>query len=290
VPPSPAIAAPAGLPQFPGYGTIEEVISRGIGKRYLAQRLSDGLTVAVRAIAPSLRPTAGQLDDFFRSARFLLKLEHPHLVRLCDLGCHADRLYFVAEHIGGHDIASLVQREGPLPIRRVVRWADQMLRALKYAHALHFVHGDIKPANVIISARTGRPAVQLADFGIARVYHSAPFSGLSLTGDILSAAAFLPPEVLLNYQEARPAADQYAAAATLYFMLAGTHALNLPSEIQHRFTSLLRQQVVPLRERRPEVPAALAEVIHKAMSRTPAHRYKNVSEFRQALIEASRTT
>ncbi len=105
---------------------------------------------------------------------------------------------------------------------------------------------------------------------------------------MLTAAAFLPPEVLLNYQEAKPAADQYAVAATLYFLLAGTHALNLPAELHRRFTSLLRQQLVPLRDRRPDVPIALAEVIHKAMSRTPAQRYKNVVEFRHALV-ASRT-
>ena len=77
-------------------------------------------------------------------------------------------------------------------------------------------------------------------------------------------------------------------AASLYYLLAGTHALNLPSEIHRRFTSLLKQQVVPLRERRPEVPEAIANVIHKAMARAPAQRYRNVADFRQALLEAAK--
>jgi serine/threonine protein kinase len=286
-PPPAAALEPGVLPQFPGYATVRHLSSDGLGPLYLARRLSDSGQVAVRTIVPSLRPTPTHLDDFFRSARFLLKLDHSHLVRLCDLGCHADRLYFVSEHGGGADAAAIVKRYGPLPVRRVVRWADQILRALQYAHALHFVHCDIKPANLIVTKANGREVARLADFGIARVYQSAPFSGLSITGDVVSVAAFLPPEVLFNYQEAKPAADQYAVAATLYFLLAGTHALSLPAEIHRRFTSLLRQHVVPLRERRPEVPAALADVIHKAMSRTPAQRHKNVVEFRHALLEAA---
>lgn len=274
------------LPQFPGYATEQVLSEDGIGPLYRARRLTDGSEVVIRTIVPSLRPTPAQLDDFFRTARFLLKLEHRHLARLADLGFNADRLWFVSEHAQGADAQAIVKRDGPLQVQRAVRWADQILRALKYAHMLHFVHCDIKPANLIVAEANGQEVVKLADFGIARVYQSAPFSGLSITGDILTAAAFLPPEVLLNYQEAKPAADQYAVAATLYFLLAGTHALDLPTEIHHRFTSLLRQQVVPLRDRRPEVPAALADAIHKAMSRAPSQRYKNVVEFRHALVAA----
>jgi eukaryotic-like serine/threonine-protein kinase len=280
--PSPA-QVPGVLPQFPGYATEQLLGEDGVGPLYRARRLTDGSVVAIRTIVPSLRPTPSQLDDFFRAARFLLKLEHRRLERLCDLGFHADRLWFVSERSDGADAMAIVKRDGPLQVRRALSWADQVLRALRYAHALHFVHCDIKPANLIVAQEEGHEVVKLADFGIARVYQSAPFSGLSITGDVLTAAAFLPPEVLLNYHEAKPAVDQYALAATLYFLLAGTHALDLPTELHHRFSSILRQRVVPLRERRPEVPAALADVIHKAMSRAPSHRYKNVVEFRHAL-------
>ena len=281
-------AAPLGLPSFPGYATVRELSLAGLGPLYLARRDKDRMEMAIRTIVPPHAPTQPQLDEFFRSARFLLKLEHRYLAGLCDLGFSGGRLWFASEHTKGADAASIVQRRGPLSISRALRWGDRILRGLTYAHGLHFVHGDIKPANVLISKDKSRERVQLADFGIARLYHEAPFSGLSITADILAAAAFLPPEVLLNYQEAKPAADQYSVAATLYFLLAGTHALDLPKEIHRRFTSLLKQQAVPLRERRPEVPEAMADVIHKAMSRTPAHRYKSVVEFRQALLDAAK--
>jgi serine/threonine-protein kinase len=277
------------VPRVPGYVLERELSRDGLGVCHLGHRRGTDVPVVIRTILPALRPTPQQLADFLRMARFVLKLEHRHLVRLCDVGAAGDHLYFVSEYVKGCDAATLVQRDGPQPVARVVRLGVQLLEVLKYTHGLNFVHCDIKPSNLIVTTHQGRASGKLADFGIARIYHSAPFSGLSITGDVLAAAAFLPPEVLLNYQEAKPAADQYAVAATLYFLLAGTHALKLPDEVRRRFTSLLRQQVVPLRDRRPDVPAALADVIHKAMARTPALRYKNVMEFRQALLKAAGT-
>jgi serine/threonine-protein kinase len=280
LPPEPGV-----LPAIPGYTMVREQARDGLGTVYVGKRKSDEQPVTIRTITPSRRATAGHLDDFLRSARVLLKLQHPHIVQLSDLGVAGDQLFFVYEYFVGLDAATVVKRDGPQPILRVLRWGSQMLQALRHAHSVQLVHCDIKPSNIIVTKVEGREIVKLADFGIARVYQAAPFSGLSITSDVLGAAAFLPPEVLLNYQEAKPGADQYAVAATLYFLLAGTHALNLPKELHHRFTSLLKQLVVPLRERRPDVPEGLAAAIHKAMSRTPGQRFKNVAEFRQALVE-----
>lgn len=281
---TPVPLAPGVLPAIPGYSVLREQARDGLGTVYVGKRKSDEQPVTIRTITPSLRATPRHLDAFLRSARQLVKLQHPHLVQLYDLGVAGDQLFFVSEYFVGLDAATVVKREGPQPVARALRWGNQMLQALRYAHDQHCVHCDIKPSNVMVTKVEGREIVKLADFGIARAYQSAPFSGLSITSDVLSAAAFLPPEVLLNYQEAKPGADQYAVAATLYFLLAGTHALDLPNELHHRFSSLLNQMLVPLRERRADVPEALAGVIHKAMSRTPEQRYKNVVEFRHALL------
>jgi eukaryotic-like serine/threonine-protein kinase len=284
---TPAPPDPGVLPTIPRYTVIREQSRDGLGVVYIAKRTGDDLLFTIRTITPKVRPTPTQLDDFLRAARFLLKLQHRLMVQLCDVGATGDLLFFVSEHVpDAVNAAALVQRDGPQPMMRVMRWGSQILQALRYAHGLHFVHCDIKPSNLLVTKFEGREIVKLADFGIARVYQCAPFSGLSITGDILSAAAFLPPEVLLNYQQAKPAADQYAVAATLYFLMAGTHALNLPTELHRRFSSLLHQAVVPLRERRPDVPAGIADVIHKAMARAPAQRYKNVVDFRHALVKA----
>ena len=160
------------------------------------------------------------------------------------------------------------------------------MKALQYAHAEHFVHRDIKPSNVLVTEVEGKEVVKLADFALARVYQAAPFSGLSLTEALLSLASFMPPEVLYNFQEINPLADQYSIAAVIYHVLTGRPVLDLPNEGRKRFSTLTRRQHVPLCERREDVPPALAAAIHKALARTPILRHSDIAEFRQAMIHA----
>src|SRR5438094_79183 len=137
------------------------------------------------------------------------------------IGGGASGFYFVAEFVPGLNAAQILERDGPLPIQRAIRWAEQILQGLKYAHAKQFIHRDIKPSNLIVADMGGREVVKLTDFAVARVYHGAPFSGLSLTKALLNLASFIPPEVLFNYQEVNPLADQYSVAAVVYHLLTG---------------------------------------------------------------------
>ena len=107
-----------------------------------------------------------------------------------------------------------------------------------------------------------------------------------MTAALLELAAFMPPEVLFNYQEINPRADQYSAAAVLYHLLTGP-ALEPPGTIGSRYSSLLRRTYLPIRDRRDDVSAPLAEAIHTALSRSPEKRFADVSEFRQALLRAA---
>jgi len=103
----------------------------------------------------------------------------------------------------------------------------------------------------------------------------------------LERASFLPPEVLFNYQDARPQTDQYAAAAVIYYLLTGAPGLQMPRQKERRYSSLLRNQVMPIQERRADVPAALADALHRALSRSPDQRFADVAEFRQALLRSA---
>ena len=85
--------------------------------------------------------------------------------------------------------------------------------------------------------------------------------------------------------EARPPVDQYAAAATLYNLLTGTCVHDFPADFQQRFLKILQDAPVPLRNRRPDVPAALAAVIHRALDRNPEQRYSDSAAFRDALLQ-----
>jgi eukaryotic-like serine/threonine-protein kinase len=271
-------------PTIAGY-LLERELGRGaMGTTYLAQRIIDGGICAIKVVQPGVQGSKAQIDEFIKSARFLTQLTHPHIVRLLDAGLCPTGFYFVSEYVPGVNAAQLLQRDGPLTLKRSLRIGSQILQALQYAHSKHFVHRDLKPANVLIGEEGGKEIVKLADFGLARTYHATPFGGLSVTAALLNLASFMPPELLFNYQEVNPLADQYAVAALLYHLLTGADVV--PQVHQTRYSSLLRRYCVPLSERRKDVPPAVAEVIHKALSRAPSQRFKNVAEFRQALIRA----
>jgi serine/threonine-protein kinase len=242
--------------------------------------------MAVKVVTPSFAGSSAQVEEFLRSARTLTNLEHPRIVRLHEVGVCPSGFYFVSDYVPGYSAIDILKRNGPLALKRALGWADQMLAALEHAHAQGFVHHGIKPANVLVALVAGKEEVKLADFALARVWQAAPFSGLSVTAAMLELAAFLPPELLFNYQESNPPADQYSVAAVLYHILTAAQPLEIPREPSQCYTSMLRRQCVPIRERRADVPAALADAIHKALARTPNLRFASCAEFRQALTAA----
>src|SRR5205814_1327112 len=150
-------------------------------------------------------------------------------------------------------------------------------------HERGFVHRDIKPSNMLITHVGGKEEVRLADFGLARVYQASHLSGLTMTGDIGGTMAFIAPEQITSYREARPPADQFAAAATLYNLLTGLFIYDLPPELAKQIGLILNDDPIPIRNRRPSLPSSLAAIVHKGLARDPADRYPGVKDFLQAL-------
>jgi serine/threonine-protein kinase len=95
----------------------------------------------------------------------------------------------------------------------------------------------------------------------------------------------MPPEQITHFRDVRPAADQYSAAATLYTLLTGRCIHDLPKTVADALVHIAVRDPVPIRQRRPEVPKGLAEVIHTALAREPRKRFRDVEEFREALAE-----
>jgi serine/threonine protein kinase len=104
-----------------------------------------------------------------------------------------------------------------------------------------------------------------------------------MQGEVGGTPAFMAPEQVTHYRQVQPAADQYSAAATLYNMLTNRHTHDWPKDIGAQIAHLVTAAPVPIAERKPDIPAKLAEVIHKALSREPEDRYPDALAFRQEL-------
>jgi serine/threonine-protein kinase len=142
----------------------------------------------------------------------------------------------------------------------------------------------VKPNNLLVTQRDGRDVVKLADFGLARIYHSSVLSQLTLEGDIRGTFGFLAPEHVRDLRNVGPEADQYGAGATLYYLLTGQLIYDFPDDDGSEcLRIILQEDPRPIRELRPDVPDGLAEVVHKSLAREPSDRFPDAITMREAL-------
>jgi serine/threonine-protein kinase len=274
---------------IPGYQIVRELGRGGMGIVYLASRKLDGELVALKTIEPAVGGTPAQIERFLREARILGQLDHSHIVSFREMGQAGDLFYFVMDYVPGSDVAALQKKiRGPLPIPRAVDLTCQMLSALEYAHEKGFVHRDIKPANMLVERKDGKDVVRVSDFGLARVYQTSPLSGLTLEGSPGGTMAFAAPEQITNFRTAKPPADQYAAAATLYKLLTNRYVFDLPSHFEQQILMILQDEPVPIRTRRPEIPEGLAAIVHRSLAKDPKDRFPGVRAMRAALAKFGR--
>ena len=270
-----------------GYLLVHQLGQGGMGVVWQALRLHDALIYALKMIRPTVTARSDELDRFLREVRILSELRHPHIVSLRDSGECDGQLYFAMDYVRGSDGRRLIKEHGPLELPRAVKLICQVLQALEYAHGKGFVHRDLKPSNVLLAQDGAQETALLADFGLARVYQDSRLSGLTMTGDLGGTVAYMAPEQIINFRQTKPAADQYAAAATLYSLLTARHVYRLPKQSERALLVILQKEPIPIRERRADVPEELAAAIHRALAKDPADRFTDVAGLRLALLKFS---
>jgi serine/threonine-protein kinase len=265
------------------YVVVRKLGEGGMGVVYLALRKVDGTALALKTIIPEVEVEERDLKRFLRESEILRDLNHRHIVSFREMGSVEGRPYFAMDLIRGVDASRLVKEGGPLAVGRAVGLVCQLLEALEYAHAKDYVHRDVKPANLLVTQEDGRELVKVADFGLARIYQASKLSGVTLKGEPGGTVAYMAPEQITNFREARPPADQYASAGTLYNLLTGRLIYDMPREFEMQMLKILHNAPIPIRSRRPDVPEGLAEVVHRALARRPEERFQDVGAMRRAL-------
>jgi serine/threonine-protein kinase len=282
---APCLATVRTQPQpIADYLILRELGRGGMGVVSLALHQGGESIVALKTIIPAVVGTDRKVDRFLREARILEQLDHPNIVAFRAVGESNGQLFFAMDYVAGTDATRLVMSAGPLAVGRAVRLVAQMLQALDYAHAKQFVHRDIKPANLLVSVEADREVARLADFGLARVYQASQMSGLTMTGDVGGTLAFMAPEQITHYRDAGPPVDQYAAAGSLYYLLTGMYPFDLPADKQQCLLTILQDDPVPIQTRRADLPQELAAIVHRALAKDPAKRFRDVQALRKALL------
>ena len=258
-----------------GYGGMSTVLV-AVDRRLERQ-------VAVKLLAEHLADDSQFISRFRREALSAARLVHPNIVQVFDFGLDeaTGRHYIVMEYIRGRSGAEILREETRLGVADTLELVDGACRGLVHAHRMGVVHRDVKPGNIL---RSDDGAVKLADFGIAKAVGGT--SQLTQAGSVLGTAAYLAPEQASG-GEVGPAADMYGLGVVTYQLLAG----RLPYEAGSLTElALLQQREYPIRldEVAPEVPAALAVAVEKALALDPAERYTSAEEMRTALHDGAR--
>ena len=272
--------APLGLPSGSIVADRYELTGElGRGERsivYSARDRRADADVAVKLLALSPATAHFARQRLRREAEIVRALAHPGIVRPLELVDHGSWSLIAMELVAGRSLAAAVASDGPLPPDAVARIGMEIAEALSAAHRCGVVHHDVKPENVLLDAG-GR--ARLADFGCARLEGQAL---LTLPEDPVVQAAYLPPEVIEG-QIADPRSDVYSLGLVLYFALVGSvpkgQRPNLPP-------APLGGGYHP-RERRPDVPEWLDEIVARATRAEPGHRLETAERLGRALSQRS---
>ncbi|MBX9678889.1 MAG: FHA domain-containing protein [Gemmataceae bacterium] len=272
------------LPEIEGYEDLHWAGTQPLGLALEGRRIGDGHAVSLLIVSPTNPATGPQVRQFLADAKRLATLHHASIRRLRELGIGETFLWFAFDHESEATRANQVSRaEGTLPIRRVLAWTQQLITGLEHAHGLGFVHRDIRPSGILVGDVDGKETARWAEYGLSRLLADAPFGGVTTFSDP-EAAAFWPPEFLTDYRNPTPLGDQYSLAAAIYWLLTGHFIFDLPKDANRRFSVLLKQQVTPIRERRPEIPEKIALALERALARHPEKRHSDLAAFRAALF------
>ncbi len=248
----------------------------GMGAVYLAYDATLEVQVAVKA---NRNPSNDSTSQFLQEARLLASLRHPNLPRVMDYFVIENSQFLVMDYIAGDDLDTILEREGPQPVEKVLAWAEQIGSALTYLHSQQppVIHRDIKPANLKL---TLEGEVTLVDFGIAKAADSTQATAAGAMG---YTPGFAPPE---QYGGARtgPFSDQYALGATLYALLTGKRPVDGVQRV------LGQAVLTPLHLLIPNIPASVQSAVERAMSPRPEERFPSVAAFITALQAPSAPT
>lgn len=232
-------------------------------------------TIRVQSLSAD---AAAEYEGRFRTeARSAARLHHPNIVSVFDSGQDGDAAYLVMEFIQGEDLKHHLENGARFSVRSAIVMVHDLLMALDHAHRQNVVHRDVKPANMLIEL-SGR--VKLTDFGVARIQEPDE-TNLTQVGGAVGTPKYMSPEQAKGLRgDSR--SDVFSAGVVLYELLTGI----LPFDGENQFVvihQIVGHNPAPPSALNPEVPAAMDEVIARAMAKNPDERYATAREFGLAL-------
>ena len=268
---------------FGRYIIVRKIGMGGMGAVYEAQHTDLNKRVALKTLHREVARNAEARTRFLREGQVASRIRHPHVVDVTDVGVQDGVPYMVMEFFEGHDLATKLEREGPLPVEVVVDTMLPVIAAIGAAHDERVVHRDLKPENIFLAhTKQGAVIPKVLDFGISKL-SDGNNTALTGTGSLLGTPSYMAPEQARGRKDLDARCDQYSLGVIVYECLTG----HLPFEEDSLYPLLIAIGAGAFRaprELRPDIPAGLEAIVQRAMALEPDARFESVYALGRALL------
>jgi serine/threonine-protein kinase len=259
------------------YEILDRLGAGGMGTVFKARHRRMKRIVALKVLSREVAETERFVQRFQREVETIARLTHPNIVMAYDADEGEAGPFLVMEFVDGRDLASEVEKTGPLPAANAVDRVLQAARGLEYAHARGIIHRDIKPGNLL---RDAAGVVKVADLGLARLNVPDGESGntsLTQAGMVVGTADYMATEQAVDSGTVDHRADIYSLGCTLYYLLTGAP----PYRAASLMALLLKHRDDPIPDLcagRPHIPTELGAVFRRMVAKAPEDRYQSMAE------------
>jgi YVTN family beta-propeller protein len=267
------------IPTDPRLGTrlagyqIQGLLGRGgMGVVYRAEQTGPHRQVALKLLLDPATASETFRERFLRESELAAAIDHPNVLPVYDAGETDGVLWIAMRYVDGIDLAALLARDGALAPEQVLAIAGQVAGALDAAHTRGLIHRDVKPGNILLAVEDGNVAhAYLADFGLTKRIGGG--RGLTVSGQVLGTIDYVAPEQIEGGQvDGR--ADQYSLGCLLFESLTGAVPFRGDSELAVLWAHV-HDPPPRIGDHRPDLPAALDEVVGRALAKAPGDRYQS---------------
>ncbi|HKO90673.1 MAG TPA: serine/threonine-protein kinase [Polyangiaceae bacterium] len=274
-------------PRAGQYALSEKIGEGGMGVVYKGSHPLLERPVAIKLLPPE-RASRENVQRFQREVQRTSRLTHPNTISVYDFGRTRQGLFFYAmEYVDGLDLQTLVERHGALEPSRVAHILSQLAGALGEAHAAGLIHGDVKPANIMLCERGGMlDVVKVLDFGLSQALDGQAMSRCD-SQRLLGTPLYLSPEALTAPESLDARSDLYALGAVGYFLLTGMPPFSGESVLEVCGRHLHDAPTSPSQRTTTPIPRELEALVMSCLSKSPSHRPASAASLQAELAPSA---